>query len=401
MTNFKALIFKRVVAPVLLVALFTASPACSGAIHHLCDFIGRHGGRWQGLHVEGGNLSANLDSNVAIGGFDMQGNAQYVATQCVPGSGDDIIVLPTATNPVVLVLDTYANDLNNVAGPSVLPAITSNIIIEGNGATLQGSNCNGKFNGFGNPCPYPSNNDRLVTVTSTGNLTLLDLTVMGFATRGGDAGGTATRGGSEGGGGGGLGAGGAIYVRGGRLTVQNCTFEGNSAVGGDGTSLKTQPLRRRRRRRRDIRQRRGGRLLPPELRRLRRRRWRCLHGRDIRDNQGDGGAGGGLVLFANYKACAAAQAARPAETRQPGRLGKTPPATAEEVEEEVGDSSAAVMGAAANMAVAAVAARLKAEMAATADLGAAAAQERQVHSVARGAAAEDLAAGAARLRTEQ
>ena len=191
-------------------------------------------GAGKGCTLKEAIYSANFDNNVAISGFDGQGNPQYVTTQCVPGSGNDIIVLPTATNPVVLVLDTYANDLNNVAGPSVLPAITSNVIIEGNGATLQGSNCDGKVNGFGNPCAYSSNNDRLVTVTDTGNLTLLDLTVIGFATHGGNAG---TYGQGEGGGGGGLGAGGAVYVKGGSLTVQNCTFEGNSAVGGDGSSL--------------------------------------------------------------------------------------------------------------------------------------------------------------------
>jgi hypothetical protein len=53
-----------------------------------------------------------------------------------------------------------------------------------------------------------------------------------------------------------------------------------------------------------------------------------------------------------------------------------------------------------NMAVAAVAAPLKAEMAATADLGVAVAQARPVHSVARGEAAEDSAGAEDRLRME-
>jgi CSLREA domain-containing protein len=234
MTNFKALRLK-VTVPVLLVTLFAAFAGRVQAqsiiyVTSLDDTVGAG----KGCTLKEAVYSANFDNNVAISGFDTQGNPQYVTTQCVPGSGNDIIVLPTGTNPVVLVLDTYANDLNNVAGPSVLPAITSNIIIEGNGATLQGSFCDGESNGFGNPCPYVASNDRLVTVMPTGNLTLLDLTVIGFAARGGDAG---SYGQSEGGGGGGLGAGGAVYVKGGKLTVQNCTFEGNSAVGGDGTSL--------------------------------------------------------------------------------------------------------------------------------------------------------------------
>ena len=303
MTNFKALRLKAVL-PVSLVALFTAFAGRAQAqsiiyVTSLDDTVGAG----KGCTLKEAIYSANLDDNVAVAGFDAQGNAQYVTTQCVPGSGNDIIVLPTGTNPVVLVLDTYAYDLNSVAGPSVLPAITSNVIIEGNGATLEGSNCNGELNGFGNPCPYAASNDRLVTVTSTGNLTLLDLTVRGFATRGGDAGGTAAQGSDRAGGaGGGLGAGGAIYVRGGRLTVQNCTFEENSAVGGDGSSLI------------DPSHYAGGGggggmygsggagdyCLP-----------NCGGSGGggggaftvgiSPDNQGDGGSGGGLVLFANYE----------------------------------------------------------------------------------------------------
>ena len=101
------------------------------------------------------------------------------------------------------------------------------------------------------------------------------------------------------------------------------------------------------------------------------------------------------------KACAAGQGARRVERRQLGRLGKTPPAVEEEAEEEVGDSSAAEMGAAANTAGAAEVALMEAEMAQTADLAGAAARERQAISVAPGAAAADLEAGAARLRMEQ
>ncbi len=50
--------------------------------------------------------------------------------------------------------------------------------------------------------------------------------MKGFAVKGGNG---------AGGGGGGLGAGGAIYVRGGTLTVEKSTFEGNGAVGGNGS----------------------------------------------------------------------------------------------------------------------------------------------------------------------
>ena len=119
MTNFKALRLK-VVVPVSLVVLFTAFAGLAQAqsiiyVTSLDDTVGAG----KGCTLKEAIYSANLDDNVAVAGFDAQGNAQYVTTQCVPGSGNDIIVLPTGTNPVVLVLDTYANDLNNVAGPSV------------------------------------------------------------------------------------------------------------------------------------------------------------------------------------------------------------------------------------------------------------------------------------------
>jgi hypothetical protein len=100
------------------------------------------------------------------------------------------------------------------------------------------------------------------------------------------------------------------------------------------------------------------------------------------------------------KTCAVAQAGRPVELRAQARQGKTPPATGEAVEEAVGDSSAAVMAAAANMAAAAVAAPMEAEMAVMADLAVAAVQERQVHSVAREAAVGDSAEEAETPRAE-
>jgi CSLREA domain-containing protein len=194
-------------------------------------------GAGKGCTLKEAIYSANFEANIAISGYDGQGNPQYVATQCVPGSSSSIIILPTAAIPPTLVLHSWDQDLNNPAGPAVLPAVTSNIIIEGNGVTLQYSPCNYPgVDNFGNPCPRITDFNRLAVVASTGNLTLLDLTVVGFAVHGGNSMLPVDEG-QPSGGGGGLGAGGAIYVRGGKLTVQNCTFEGNSAVGGDGNTL--------------------------------------------------------------------------------------------------------------------------------------------------------------------
>lgn len=190
-------------------------------------------GAEKGCTLKEAIYSANFENNIAVNGYDEQGNPQYVATQCVAGSSSNIIVLPTGTTPPTLVLHSWDQDLNNPAGPAVLPAVTSNVIIEGNGVTLQYSPCYGTIDGLGNPCSAVTDFNRLVVVAPTGNLTLLDLTIVGFTVHGGTSGSVGYAGD---GGGGGLGAGGAIYVRGGTLTVQNCTFEGNSAVGGDGTT---------------------------------------------------------------------------------------------------------------------------------------------------------------------
>ena len=47
-----------------------------------------------GCSLQEAIYSANFDSNVAIGGYNGS-TPIFVTTQCVPGSGDDIIVLPT------------------------------------------------------------------------------------------------------------------------------------------------------------------------------------------------------------------------------------------------------------------------------------------------------------------
>ena len=155
----------------------------------------------------------------------------FVTTQCVPGTGNDIIVLPISADlPVVFTLSSVALDPFNPVSFAALPAIRTTVTIEGNGATIawNAAACQPTVATWVNTASQACS-ARLFVVTGTGNLTILDTQVQGFGVHGGDGG--------AGGGGGGLGAGGAIYVRGGILTVQRCTFDGNSATGGDGGGL--------------------------------------------------------------------------------------------------------------------------------------------------------------------
>ena len=150
--------------------------------------------------------AANLDDNIAP---DASNPGQFFDTACVGGNGSDTIELPpmsefTFADPII--------DADNYVGPSATPIITSTIIIEGRGAKLQRVS-GGRLT-------------RAFVVGTTGNLDLREAHVKGFAIHGGNG---------NDGGGGGMGAGGAIYVQGGSLRIQWSTFEGNSAVGGNGS----------------------------------------------------------------------------------------------------------------------------------------------------------------------
>jgi hypothetical protein len=186
--------------------------------------------------------SANLDRSSKIV-FDPIGRtASELPTGCVPGSGDDTIELPPGA---VIQLDSAAIDGYNPFGPTATPVVLSNITIEGQGARLEHVPNSGNFRAFAVgtetnhlictddlPCGagFPTTGD------GVGRLTIRNLHIKGFGVKGGNGGlGTfGVVGSFGGGGGGGMGAGGAIYVQGGELTIDSCTFEGNTAVGGTG-----------------------------------------------------------------------------------------------------------------------------------------------------------------------
>ncbi len=113
---------------------------------------------------------------------------------------------------------TAAN--NNTYGPNALPAITGNVVINGNGAVLERDpslGVNTPFRLF-----YVSGGQvSSSSTTAAGSLTLENLTLEGGLAEGGNSG---TGGGS-------LGAGGAIYNQG-NLTLNGVTVTQNIAIGG-------------------------------------------------------------------------------------------------------------------------------------------------------------------------
>ena len=156
--------------------------------------------------------AANFDDNIAIASYDANGLPNFVRTNCLPGNGNDRIILPTGG---VFTFFEIIDDIESALGPTATPGIRSAITIEGNGSTLQWGQ---------------TRNARAFSVAEGGNLTIQNMYIKGFKAKGGD--------GADGGGGG-LGAGGAIYVEGGHLTVENSTFDGNQAVGGNGGNHST------------------------------------------------------------------------------------------------------------------------------------------------------------------
>jgi uncharacterized repeat protein (TIGR01451 family) len=165
--------------------------------------------------------AANFDRPIAIKSSPPD---WFVPTGCAAGSGADTIVLPAGA---VFTMSSIADDLYNPMGPTATPMVFTPIVIEGNGARIERSGSTlmrafavGAASVEMNPGGTPD------IASGTGDLTLRNLHIKGFYVHGGDGG--------QLGGGGGLGAGGAVYVREAALTVENSTFDGNRAEGGNG-----------------------------------------------------------------------------------------------------------------------------------------------------------------------
>ena len=151
------------------------------------------------------NFTANSGdvSNVGVGTI---GGLVYCVNQANITGGANTITLAASTYALIAV--------DNVgAGPTGLPAITSNITIVGNGAAILRSAAAPAF--------------RLFYVTSTGSLTLQNTTLSGGLALGGDGGSGRT------GGGGAAGIGGSIYNEG-TVNIVSSTLTNNKAQGGNG-----------------------------------------------------------------------------------------------------------------------------------------------------------------------
>src|SRR5216684_8317842 len=163
-----------------------------------------------GCSLQEAIYSANLRTNQAVDHINPDGSDHLITTQCVAGTGNDIIVLPIGAT---FRMAAYVSDSHNYLGPTATPLIFSNITIEANGSLLQ-------WTGTAHMRAFAVG----PVVNSTSSLTLRNAYIKGFNVKGGDG---------ACGGGGGMGAGGAIYVTAGQLTIENSTFEANSALRGN------------------------------------------------------------------------------------------------------------------------------------------------------------------------
>ena len=184
-----------------------------------------------GCSLQEAIYSANLHTNLAVDFIYSNqiyrvdpkdyGKEHFITTQCAPGSGDDTIVLPTGAT---FSMELWP-DVHNYVGPTATPFIFSKITIEANGAHLKGGDpAHPNYRAFAvgpNAVTLPGG----ATVSGTGSLTIRDAYITGFTVKGGNGGDC---------GGGGMGAGGAIYITAGHLTIENSTFAANGATGGDG-----------------------------------------------------------------------------------------------------------------------------------------------------------------------
>ncbi|MBI4750738.1 MAG: NHL repeat-containing protein [Acidobacteria bacterium] len=169
------------------------------------------------------------NGNCTLGEAILAANGNPNITECPCAGGSPVTIQLQAG--MTYTLTTVATTLY---GPTGLPAISSTIVIEGNGAVIERSSLGGTpafrlfsiagtINGVQavetNPdstTPAPN------TLLPAGNLTLRTVTLRNGLTLGGLA---------IGNGGGGLGSGGAIFNAG-SLTIDSCTLSGNQVVGG-------------------------------------------------------------------------------------------------------------------------------------------------------------------------
>jgi hypothetical protein len=177
-----------------------------------------------GCSLQEAIYAANLQASLAIDGVNPDGTDHFITTSCVPGTGNDTIVLPlggAGFPETVFPMTKIVSDAHNYLGPTATPLIFSTITIEANGAVLQGGGAARAFVVGQATVMLPGGG----SVSGTGFLIIRNAYIKDFVAHAGNG---------ACGGGGGMGAGGAIYVTVGTLTIENSTFASNSAIGGDG-----------------------------------------------------------------------------------------------------------------------------------------------------------------------
>lgn len=243
-TSVRAGLFSRIhrLSPGLRLAVLVAALAAIAVPNHARAAIqvqpNTEGNTGGSCSLQEAIYATEFGQAVALGQTDPD-NAY--ATGCSDPAGTwNEIDLPGGT---LTFTKSWDGDAHNPFGPTATPIIFATITIHGHGTTLQ---WNGPelFRLFAigyASITFGAQGGALTsgTFSGTGNLTLQDVDVKGFQAKGGDGAGVGFC--CLGGGGGGLGTGGAIYV--GEipgapgvpvLTVQNSTFEGNGAIGGNG-----------------------------------------------------------------------------------------------------------------------------------------------------------------------
>src|SRR5260370_647866 len=183
----------------------SVTPTMAGATIMVTTTLQKVGGLGTGgCSLQEAIYSANFHNNIAIDSTEAVDH--FVTTDCVAGTGNDTIVLPAEA---VFQMDHSLDDeKHNYLGPTATPLVFSTITIEANGSRLERRVANPNFRAFSvgtasvdtNPGGTPN------VVSGTGNLTIRNAHIKGFAAKGGNG---VCRGG------GGMGAGGAIYLAGG------------------------------------------------------------------------------------------------------------------------------------------------------------------------------------------
>src|SRR5262245_8079007 len=171
--------------------------------------------------------AAEFDAQTAVNATDP--DSFYTSGCLLQGSGSPFTIV--LQNSVYQFSNFWDGDAHNPFGPTATPIVFVEIIIQGNGATLEwtGSGTSRLF-AVGTASIFDTLDNKVVS--GTGALTLQNVYIKGFKVKGGNG---------ACGGGGGLGAGGAVYV--GKvasavptLTIDNSTFDSNTAVGGNGSA---------------------------------------------------------------------------------------------------------------------------------------------------------------------